>query len=122
MHGGDTMKNFILSVVAICLLAILMGGQSFNDSNTSNVDPATVGSVIASSATLNLVSTIHHISGTTQVTTINPPSYFQNGQVFLIPDGVFTLATGGNIGKASTMVVGVANELTWDGSLWWPSY
>ena len=80
-----------------------------------------VGSVVASATSIALSAAIHHVSGTTAIQTIVVPARF-TGPVFLIPDAVWTLITGGNIAKAATAVVSRLMTLIFDGTLWYPSY
>lgn len=82
-----------------------------------------VGSVLSSSASITPTATIHHISGTITISTINTPYSGFTGSITLIPDGAWlTTLIGGNIGLASIAVVGKALTLIYDGSKWWPSY
>lgn len=88
-----------------------------------NTSSATT-SAIASAATIAIDSNgqIFHVSGTAAISTITPPLTSFIGSVTIIPDGAFTLTTSGNIGKASTAVVGQAMTLHYDGVKWYPSY
>ncbi len=64
---------------------------------------------IASAATITVTAPIHGVSGTAAISTING---ILDGQgVVLIPSGIFTLATGGNIAAARTAAVGKAIDL-----------
>ncbi|SPD73842.1 exported hypothetical protein [uncultured Desulfobacterium sp.] len=82
-------------------------------------------SPIASASSITLTSSIAHITGTTQINTITcNGTYYFNGptgmQITLIPDGLWTLGTSGNIGAAVTAVVGRAINLVYDGTKWYP--
>ncbi len=82
---------------------------------------------IASAATIAPTSAIVKVSGTTQITTITPPTVAQNGGTFLgcvrlVPTGAFTTATGGNIALGSTAIVDKVLEVCYDGTSWYPSY
>jgi hypothetical protein len=87
-----------------------------------------IGTVIASAATIAPTTPVVHVSGTTAISTITPPSQCSNAsyacQITLIPDGLWTTATGGNIALASTAVVDRALVMTYDPSAakWYPSY
>lgn len=89
----------------------------------NNINDQQIGTAIASAATISPDHPIHHVTGTAAISTINVPTG-HSGPLHLIPDGIFTLATGGNIAKASTAVVGQTMILTYDQSsaLWYPSY
>ncbi len=80
------------------------------------------GAAIASAATIAPFAGVHHVTGTAAINTITPPYAGFTGSIRLIPDGLWTLATGGNIALASTAVVSRALTVTFDGTSWYPSY
>jgi hypothetical protein len=82
----------------------------------------TLGTAVASATTITPTGAVFHVSGTTPVATINLPYAGFVGEITIIPDGLFTTTTAGNIGLASVMVVGKANLMTYDGTKWYPSY
>ena len=84
----------------------------------------TEGATLASATTVAPTHRIHVVSGTTEITTITVPYTGFEGDIVFIPSGIFTLATGGNVGLAATAVVGKAMTLTYIKStaLWYPSY
>jgi hypothetical protein len=81
---------------------------------------------IASATTIAPTTQIAFISGTTAIATITAPSPISlgGGQITLIPTGIFTTTTAGNIALASTAVVGKALIMTYDATTtkWYPSY
>jgi len=81
---------------------------------------------IASATTIAPTTSIVFISGTTAINTITAPTPISaaGGQITLIPTGIFTTTTAGNIALASTAVVGKALIMTFDAtaSKWYPSY
>jgi hypothetical protein len=79
-------------------------------------------STISPPTGINFSIQIFHISGTTQINTINLPYTGFTGTICLIPDAAFTTGTSGNIALASTAVIKRALYLTYDGSKWYPSY
>lgn len=87
-----------------------------------------VGSALASAATIVPVNYLQHVTGTTQISTITAPATFaatgMGGCVVLIPDGIWTTATSGNIALASTAVVSKAMTMCYDNGTtkWYPSY
>lgn len=86
-----------------------------------------VGAVLASAATITPTNTVHHVSGTTQITTITAPAIATGSNsvsVGLIPDGLWSTGTSGNIALGSTAVVSKILWLTYDPaqSKWYPSY
>lgn len=87
----------------------------------NNAD-VTLGATLPSATTLNVTAKHHHVSGTAAIANIVAPAAFTTGSIHLIPDGIFTTVTTGNIGLASTAVVGKMMTLVYDGAKWWPSY
>jgi hypothetical protein len=85
-----------------------------------------VAPTIASAATIAPTKQITFISGTTAVVTITAPTGIATtgGQITLIPTGIFTTTTAGNIALASTAVVSRALIMTYDATTakWYPSY
>lgn len=83
-----------------------------------------VGAALASSTTLTPTSPIHHITGTSAITTIVPPYAGFQGRITLIADAAFTLAgsgtAGSDISTALTAVSGQAVDLVYDGATWYP--
>ena len=80
---------------------------------------------IVSATTIAPTAMISFVSGATAITTITPPSTFtKGGQITLIPTGLFTTATTGNIALASVAVVSKALILSYDATSakWYPSY
>ena len=77
----------------------------------------------STTGTLMLTNPNHHVTGAGAITDIIAPSEF-SGPVILIPDGAFTLATGGNIALAAQAVVNRAMTVVYDpvAELWYPSY
>lgn len=92
----------------------------------NNVDPVTRASAVAMTAPNAYLTTV---SGTAAMTTIDLPWLGFTGTIAFRPTAAFTGATGGTgtssagaIGLAFTAVIGKVLFLTFDGSLWWPSY
>jgi hypothetical protein len=90
---------------------------------------ASIGQVaptIASTSTISPTTSIVFVSGTAAISTITPPTLISTtgGQVTLIPTGIFTTTTSGNIALASTAVVSKAMIMTYDAGTgkWYPSY
>lgn len=81
---------------------------------------------IASATTIAPTTMIAFVSGTTAIATITPPSPISltGGQITLIPTGLFTTTTAGNIALASVAVVNKALILTYNQGTgkWYPSY
>jgi hypothetical protein len=81
---------------------------------------------IASATTIAPTTPILFVSGTTNVVTITAPSPISlgGGQITIIPTGVFSTTTAGNIALASTTVVSKALIMTYDVTTakWYPSY
>ena len=83
-----------------------------------------VGPTVASVAgTTNLGPyAIQHISGTNAITAWGNPTPDFVGTICIIPDAAFTTTATNNIAKATTAVANKALFITFDGSLWYPSY
>lgn len=81
--------------------------------------------LIASLATLVVTQPVSRVSGTTLITNITVPwAGSFPGTIILIPTGLWTTNATGNIGLATTAVVGKALHLTWSpgAARWYPSY
>jgi hypothetical protein len=98
------------------------------DGACATTNAQAVGTALASAATIAPTSPMHHVTGTTQITTLTAPANFavsgMGGCVVLIPDGAWTTATTGNIALASTATVSRAMTMCYDNgtSKWYPSY
>lgn len=80
---------------------------------------------IASATTIAPQTPIIFVSGTTAIVNITPPaSIVGGGQLTIIPTGIFTTTTAGNIALASTAVVSRALIMVWDATAnkFYPSY
>jgi hypothetical protein len=93
--------------------------SSFNATNAA-------APTIASATTIAPTKQITFISGTTAVVTITAaaPISTGGGAITLIPTGIFTWTTAGNIALAGTAVVSKALTMTYDATTtkWYPSY
>jgi hypothetical protein len=93
--------------------------SSFNATNAA-------APTIASATTIAPTKQITFISGTTAVVTITAaaPISAGGGTITLIPTGIFTWTTAGNIALAGTAVVSKALTMTYDATTakWYPSY
>ena len=72
-----------------------------------------VGDDIASAASITLSARIHHVTGTSVISTISAEPSF-SGLAYLIADATWTLATGDNIARASAPVVGQVVGILFD--------
>ena len=90
--------------------------------NATGTNAPTIGSA----TTIAPSKPITFISGTTNVATITAPEPIASGggQITLIPTGLFSTTTAGNIALATTAVVSKAIILTYDATTtkWYPSY
>jgi len=92
--------------------------------------PITLSSqaAIASAATIAPTTQAFHVTGTVSIGTITAPTACTGTttmcQITIIPDGILTTLTSGNIAIASTTVVSKALIMTYDPatSKWYPSY
>lgn len=80
---------------------------------------------VASAASIQPMTPVTFVSGTTTINTITvPPEVIGGGQITLIPTGLWSTGTSGNIALATTAVVSRALILTYDTATakWYPSY
>jgi hypothetical protein len=80
---------------------------------------------IASATTIQPTTPVVFVSGTTDVVTITPPvEMVGGGQITIIPTGLWSTTTAGNIALATTAVVSKALIMTYDKATdkWYPSY
>jgi len=121
--GAGQVSNAILRFVNSKLINLNGAGAIVLNTTLQNTSSATT-TAIASATDIDIgnAGQIFHVSGTTAIANISIPYTSFRGSVTIIPDGAFTLTTAGNIGKASTAVVGQAMTLHYDGVKWYPSY
>lgn len=82
-----------------------------------------LGSTVASATSITPTGTIFTVSGTTTVQTIVVPNGLAPGMsITIIPSGVFTVGTSGNIALGGASVVSKALVMTWNGTSWYMSY
>jgi hypothetical protein len=103
------------------------GSPTFTDVKYSSLVATTAAApTIASATTIAPTTSIVFVSGTTAIDTITAPSPISagGGQITLIPTGIFTTTTAGNIALASTAVVSRALIMVYDTTTgkWYPSY
>ncbi len=110
-------------------LQVLAGGISVGGGVTATTfHIASMGAAIASSTTIAPTNQVFHVTGTTAIRTITAPAACTAAgyscQLTLIPDGVWTTNTTGNIALATTAVVSKALTMTYDPGTgkWYPSY
>lgn len=83
------------------------------------------GSTVVAAATIAPTGAQFHVSGTTQIATITAPQECASGcEIMVIPDGLFTTSTGGNIALATTAVLNRVIKFVYDATTvkWYPSY
>jgi hypothetical protein len=107
-------------------------GAFVNDPGAGNMIIAGINATsaaaptIASATTIAPTKAITFISGVTPIVTITAPSPISlgGGTITLIPTGIFTTTTAGNIALASTAIVSKALIMTYDVTTakWYPSY
>jgi hypothetical protein len=121
--GAGQVSNAIVRTVNTKLILKNGAGAVVKNITLQNTSSATTTAIASASAIqIEEAGQIFHVSGTAAIDTIFLASTSFRGSVTIIPDGAFTLITGGNIGKASTATVGRAMTLHYDGSFWYPSY
>ena len=120
--GTQTNHNVTFYVNNAVRIQASSGGTAFTGVTATSAAAPT----IASATTIAPTTAIVFVSGTTAIATITAPSPISagGGHITLIPTGIFTTTTAGNIGLASTAVVGKALIMTYDTTTtkWYPSY
>jgi hypothetical protein len=101
-----------------------LGGLAFRDyvGFKANLGAAPT---LASAATIQPAAPVVFVSGTAAIATIVPPlDFVGGGELIIIPTGLWTTTTAGNIALASTAVVSRAMLMTYDrgSNKWYPSY
>jgi hypothetical protein len=85
---------------------------------------ASIGSPVASAATITPSGQVFHVTGTTATVTINLPPNLVAGQFTVIADAIWTWTAAGNIAEAGTVTAaGGTVTFTYDPgtSKWYPS-
>ena len=107
----------------------MLGNAAFLDSDvpfSGAIDALQVAPTIASAATIAPTNLIQFVSGVTAIATITPPTNLLTGGgvLILIPTGLWSTNTTGNIALATTAVVGKALIMVFDSitAKWYPSY
>lgn len=107
----------------------MLGTAAFLDSDvgfTGAIDSLQVAPTINSAATIAPTNLIQFVALTTAIATITPPTNLLTGggMLVLIPTGLWSTNTTGNIALATTAVVGKALIMTFDSvsAKWYPSY
>jgi hypothetical protein len=121
--SGSTTNTNIGSAVSGALGTTTMNS---NIVQAKLVATSAAAPTIASATTIAPTTQIAFVSGITPVATITAPSPISlgGGTITLIPTGIFTTTTAGNIALASTAIVGRALTMTYDVTTtkWYPSY
>lgn len=130
VKGDNTLGFFAATPVAqqantVSTRAALVNYGLLASGVTIDPTPAVAGT-IASASTIAPTARITFISGTAAIDTITAPTGVAStgGQITLIPTGLFTTTTSGNIALATTAVVSKALIMTYDATAtkWYPSY
>jgi hypothetical protein len=124
---SPTLVTPVLGVPASGDLSNCTGSPTLTNLKYSGLIATTAAApTIASATTIAPTKAITFISGTTAVVTITAPSPISTGggSIVLIPTGIFTWTTAGNIALAGTAVVSKALTLVYDVTTakWYPSY
>lgn len=98
--------------------------------DTANMSTAvTLGAAVASATAITMTGPIFHVTGTTAINTINGGSATGGSVgmgtcITIIPDGLWTTVTGGNIALGTTAVVSKQLIECFDSTTnkWYPSY
>jgi hypothetical protein len=88
----------------------------------TNALGGTIGTAIASSATIAPTHMIQHVTGTAAIGTMTSPFNAGSGCLVLIADGAWTWTAGTTAGKfkvAGTATAGSKYQFCYDGTLWY---
>jgi hypothetical protein len=129
-RGTQTDNNSVVigyEAIGIGLNTIVIGTTSTTANRIFGVrSTGQVAPTIASASTISPTKEITFVSGTTAIVTITAPTGIATtgGQIIIIPTGLFTTTTAGNIALASTAVVSRALIMHYDATAakWYPSY
>jgi hypothetical protein len=103
-----------------------MSTQVNNEGALNSTSQKAAAGTIVSAATITQGTSVAIVSGTAAIATIIPMQNIASGSgtFTLIPSGVFTTVTSGNIALASTAVINKALKMTYDSNSakWYPSY
>ncbi len=133
-NGNNNTFGFALNSCAqsstkgVCTTPVNFFTITSAGTDVAGVEAVARGTSIASAATIAPTTGFVHITGTTAISNITPPTNCTvTGYactVKFLPDAVWTTATGGNIAVASTAVVNRPLTMTYDNTaaLWYPSY
>lgn len=139
LSSGSSQVGVFVDTAAV---RVIVTGNDFSDTDTPVTDNSLSGATVASNFPMsgNLISATTvaasttvtlrcgqsiTLTGATAVSTISVPTAATAGcRVTLIPSLASTWVTDnlGNLGQFSLVQPGVALSLTYDGTLWWPSY
>ncbi len=72
------------------------------------------GDPVASASTITPTGQMFHVTGTTTINTINLPATGWHGKITIIPDGVFSTGTSGNIANAVTSTLNTPLDAVYD--------
>lgn len=87
------------------------------------IGPPVKGADVASATSITATGSYFRLTGTTAVATIAVPAGWAAGMCLAIePTGIGSTTTAGNIGLATTTVVGKVLTECWNGTKWQPSY
>ena len=124
---SPTLVTPLLGTPTSGVLTNCTGSPTFTDVKYSGlIATSAAAPTIASATTIAPTKPITFISGTTAIVTITAPSPISlgGGSIVLIPTGIFTWTTAGNIALAGTAVVNKALTFVYDVTTtkWYPSY
>jgi hypothetical protein len=130
---ANTVFSGAINIIRSANTVFPSGNATFTKSISMNVSirsgltaQRTAAPTVASATTIAPTTQILFVSGTTPIVTITAPSPISTGggAITLIPTGIFTTTTGGNIALASTAVVSRPLTMVYDATAakWYPSY
>jgi hypothetical protein len=131
LNGGTELRGIVSrsrTLAGTGMISLFSGHTQTLSVNTAvlpifTLSPGT-GSALLSGTTIVPTNRVHHVTGTSTISTITAAGMSDGEVLTLIPDASFTTATGGNIAVSSTASVSRAVRFIFDASTakWYPSY
>ncbi|TJW89957.1 MAG: hypothetical protein E5V92_02650 [Mesorhizobium sp.] len=89
--------------------------------NVSGIFHSFMGTTVASAATIVPTGNLFHVSGTTNIATIDGTGIVAGATIRMIFDGILTVTAGSNLKMAGNFTTSASDMLvmTWDGTNWY---
>lgn len=120
------MKNPILLIILLLYAGIARSQATINGASnqtiiTASTLPGTIGTPVASAATITPSGYVFQVNGAATISTINLPANFSStvgGCMDIMSTGTWSTTTGGNIAAVMNAVAGIEYRACWFGTTW----